>query len=200
METTSRIKWILVMFSLLFVLIFVGWGLSSIARSIFSGSSTTSKAEKVLGVSAKDVDTVRLTVDGPVVASKDHRRYTIAVSRRVVSIKLFSDYGQNVISEKSYQNNEESYSNFVQALDNYNVTSRRRNTNVDDDNNEKGVCPTGYRYILELGDDERRWTTSCTFDAVTGGTSGVRLSPIRKLFSKQIPDFVDIVKGTGLNR
>jgi len=197
MEFTSKLKWIVVVFSLLFFLIFVGWGLSSIARNVFNGSSSTQNSETVKGVNVEDVDTVRFIVDGPVVASTDHRSYKIEISSNVVSMKVFSDYGQKVLREKSYLNNDQAYENFVKSLEKSGATRRQKNTNVDDDYNEKGACPTGRRYILELEDIERRWTTSCQ---KIKGTAINNMSTIRSLFNSQIPDFKELVKDTKLNR
>jgi len=195
MEFASRLKWLIVVFVLLFVLVFVGWGLSAIARSVFSSGSSTA-VEQVQGISVEDVDSIRFYVDGPIVASADHLSYKIEVSRQVVSMTVYSDYGQTVLKEKSYTNNDEAYQNLVDALEKANATARVKDTTAEDDQNDQGSCPAGKRYILELGDVERRWTTSCV---TIKGTAGGKMKTIRTLMNKQIPDYTELVKGTKLN-
>ncbi len=198
MEFASKLKWILIIFILLFVLILVGWGLSAVARSVFSGSNDkdTSVVVEPVETSINGVSTVSYTVDGPVVASSLHRSYKIDVSSSVVRMRVFSDFGQKVISEKSYTNNETAYSNFVFSLERANATARFEGTDEEDDVADQGVCPKGYRYILAIGDDIRRWTTSCDR---TQGTAAGQMTTIRSLFIKQIPDFSALIKDTGLS-
>lgn len=198
MEFASKLKWILIVFILLFVLILVGWGLSAVARSVFNNSpdKDSSVVVEPVDTSIAGVSTVSYTVDGPVVASSLHRSYKIEVSSNVVTMRVFSDFGQKVISEKSYTNNETAFSNFVFSLERANATARFEGTDEEDDIADQGVCPKGYRYILEIGDDVRRWTTSCDR---TQGTAAGQMTTIRALFIKQIPDFKDLIKDTGLS-
>lgn len=201
MEITSKLKWVLVVFALLFVLIFIGWGLSSIAKSVFnnkdSSSSTVVEEEQAAGSSLEGVSVVRYIVDGPIVASAEQRSYVIEITAASANMKVYSDYGQKVVSEKSYPNNAEAYSNFIQSLEKANALARFEKTDTDDDYADKGACPKGKRYILEIGDEERRWTTSCDR---TEGTAAGRMTTMRELFVKQIPDFDVLVKGTDLTR
>ncbi len=197
MELASKMRWVIVVFVVLIVIVFLGWGLSAIARSIFSAGSDSTQVEETAGPSIDGAASVRYIVDGPIVASKDHRRYEIDISERVVMMRLLSDYGQKVITEKSYQNNAEAYDTFIEALSQARATARVSGTTTEDDYNEQGVCPTGQRYILEVGDIIRRWTASCDRKL---GTAGGKMTTMRNLFIKQVPDFNDIVKDTTLNR
>ena len=198
MEFASKLKWILIIFILLFVLILVGWGLSAVARSVFSGSNDkeTVVVEEQADTSINGVSTVSYTVDGPVVASSLHKSYKVEVSSSVVTMRVYSDFGQRVIAERSYINNETAYSNFVFSLERAKATARFEGTDEEDDKADQGVCPKGYRYILEIGDDIRRWTTSCDR---TLGTAAGQMTTIRSLFNKQIPDYTSLIKGTGLS-
>ena len=198
MEFASKLKWILIIFILLFVLILVGWGLSAVARSVFSGSNDkeTVVVEEQADTSINGVSTVSYTVDGPVVASSLHKSYKVEVSSSVVTMRVYSDFGQRVIAERSYINNETAYSNFVFSLERAKATARFEGTDEEDDKADQGVCPKGYRYILEIGDDIRRWTTSCDR---TQGTAAGQMTTIRSLFNKQIPDYTSLIKGTGLS-
>ena len=195
MELISKLRWVIVVLLALLALVFVGWGISTLARGLLSGFGSDTPTQQVQGVQAVDVDVVRYTVDGPVVASSEHERYTIEVSRNVVIMKVFSDYGQTVVREKSYRNNPVAYENFVKSLDTARATRRISGTDLDDDEADLGRCPDGKRFILEIGDDVRRWSTSCKN---VEGTAGGRIQAIGELFSDQVPDFRDLLKGTRL--
>jgi Na+-transporting methylmalonyl-CoA/oxaloacetate decarboxylase gamma subunit len=198
MELASKLRWVLVIFVMLFVLIFVGWGLSAIARSVFNrGSSDSATVDETVTTDLQGIRVVRYIVDGPVVASADHRRYSIEINPNIVMMRLYSDYGQKVIAEKSYVNNTESYSAFMSALEQANAAARYEGTDEDDDIADEGVCPDGRRYIIELGSDIRRWTTSCDRKQ---GTAAGKMTTMRKLFAKQVPDFEAMVEDTVLNR
>lgn len=198
MELASKLRWVLVVFIVLFILIFVGWGLSAVARNVFSGRSSNSTAvEDVETTKLDGVSVARYVVDGPVVASAEHRRYMIEVSRSVVLMRVYSDYGQTILKEKSYTNNFEAFDTLIKSLEEANATARYAGTDVDDDVADQGVCPTGRRFILEIGDDLRRWTTSCDRK---DGTAAGKMTTLRSLFTKQVPDFDEMVKGTSLNR
>lgn len=196
MEFVSKIRWIIVIFVVLIGLIFIGWGLSTIARSVFAGtSSSTETIAEEEAVSFIDLDRVSFETSGPIVAKEEHRSYIIEVTERVVSIKVYSDYGQKVIAEESYLNNEAAFESFVNALDKANADTRYKDTKPEDDFAEKGACPTGRRYVLELGDIERRWSTSCSSER---GNAGGNMVKIRNLFASQIPEFSTFIKGTNL--
>jgi Na+-transporting methylmalonyl-CoA/oxaloacetate decarboxylase gamma subunit len=198
MEFTSKLRWILVVFVLLFFLIFIGWGLSAIARSVFNrNSANQATVETTENTSLEGIRVARYIVDGPVVASVDHRKYVIEVSPSVVMMRVYSDYGQKVVAEKSYSNNPEAFDAFMKSLEGANATARYANTDEDDDIADTGICPDGRRFIVELGNDIRRWTTSCDRKQ---GTAAGKMTTMRKLFAKQIPDFDALVKNTELNR
>jgi hypothetical protein len=198
MEFASRLRWALVIITVVIALILVSWGLFSIANSIFRSGSSSNSATLIDEAFAYDVNsaaTAKLIVDGPVVANQEHKSYVIEVSQNVVSMKVYSNYGQKLVSEKSYQNSEEAYETFLSALDQLDVTARLKNTNNDTDYEEQGVCATGKRYILELDNDVRRWSTSCS---VKQGTAAASMRSVRLLFQKQVVDYRELVRGTGL--
>ncbi len=198
MELGSKLRWILVIFILLFTLIFVGWGLSAIARNIFNRPDTqVEDAESTARPSLDGITSVRYIVDGPVVATTDQRRYIIEVTPNAVTMRLYSDYGQKVIKEKTYSNNFAAYDAFLESLEEANAAARYSGTTEEDDSADQGVCPDGRRYIIEIGDDTRRWTTSCNRK---DGTAAGKMTTMRTLFSKQVPDFKDMISGTTLGR
>jgi len=196
MELVSKLRWVLVVLAILLLLAIAGWGVAAIARNVissFSGSDAT--ISDLSDIDLVSADTVRYTVSGPVVATEDHRSYTIEASKHVVIMRVYSNYGQIVVKEKSYQNNELAYDNLLESLDNQSATRRLKGTDTEDDFAELGACSSGRVHVLEIGDDIRRWRTSC--EGVLG-TAGGNMVSIRKLFAAQVPDFREMIKGTKL--
>lgn len=201
MEFASKLRWFLVITAFILFLILVGWGLYSIASSIFrsgvensggSGSQqTTSSPEDTVLFSAQ----ASIETEGPVVAASEQFSYKIEVSSGVVSMRVYQAYGAKLFREKSYLNSPESYDAFLHALSTMNVTARREGSSPEDDFSETGICPTGRRYVFELDSSLRRWSTSCSAEQ---GTAGFSMGPVRSLFQRQVPDFSELVSGTGL--
>lgn len=195
MEFASKLRWFLVVITMVIFLILVGWGLYSIARNLFNSNATNTTDTVIVDESLDYIGTARIYVDGRVVANSDHRSYSIDVSSGVVTMKVYSSYGQNVIKEQSYKNTSEAYTTFMNALASYNVPDRINGTTEEDDYQESGVCPTGQRYILELDNSIRRWSTSCSANQ---GTAGFSMSRVLTLFQRQVPDFNDLISGVRL--
>ena len=195
MEFVSKLRWVIVILAMLFVLALTGWGIASIMRSLFDGGDS-SRVEIPEFSTVLDADTVRYTQRGPVIATDEHRSYTIEVSRNVVIMRLYSDYGQTIIDERSYQNNEVAYETLVEALDEYSADARVSGTTEENDFEDIGACPSGKVYVVEIGDDIRRWRSDCVETAA--GTAAGNMQGIRTLFTAQIPDFRDVIKGTKL--
>ena len=130
---------------------------------------------------------VRLTVDGQVNGDDLHRAIRITVGKNQRKLEVIQGYQGNVIDSKTQDNNESAYDVFLRSLNNAGFTKERK-TKITD---ERGVCPTGNRYIYELtnteNNDLRRWSTSCG-----AGTFGGQSQLIRSLFQSQITDYETI--------
>lgn len=194
MEFASRIRWVALIAAFCIFLILVGWGLFSIARSIFDTTGGSNTAETTESVVVETAASARFIVQGPVVAREDHRSYEITVSPSVVTMTVFSDYGGAVIGQESYQNSQDAFDEFIASLAKLDLTDRRSGTTEDDDEAEIGACATGRTMIVEV-DTLRRWRTTCDDG---GGTSAISLSPVSRFFRAQVPDYTDLVSGTGL--
>ncbi len=195
MEFTSRLRW-LVLITIMFIsLILVGWGLFSIANSLFKSAAGGNTVQQTSPYDVSSTLTAKLTVEGPVIAASEQRSYVIEVSAGVVSMKVYKNYGSVLLKEKSYQNNKESYSTFLSALNYLKITSKRKSTAVESNGTSRGVCPSGKRYIVELDREINRWSTSCS---VKQGNLDAPMIRIRSLFKKQIPDFSKLLKGVNL--
>ncbi len=191
MELASKLRWILVIAVTAIALILVCWGLLSIARNTFGGDDIPTEQQEE--TTLESTNTASFSVDGPVVANSLHRSYRIDVSERVVTMTVFGSYGASVLDSKSYQNTSVSYNTFLSALDNADVTARARRTSSADDFQEVGVCASGSRFVLELDEDLRRWSTTCG-----DGTAGFDMSAVESLFQLQVPDFDTLIGDTGL--
>lgn len=192
MEFASKLRWFLVVVASILVFILISWGLYSVAKSIFDSGAknNSSRVSDVAADNTADIlntSQVSLIVEGPVVAKSEQKSYKIDVSENVVTMTVYGSYGQNVLGQKSYVNNQESYTAFMSALANIGVPKRFAGTTVEQDTQETGVCASGYRYIVELDSYIRRWSTSCS--GKNQGTAGFNMTSTRTLFQRQVPDF-----------
>lgn len=199
MEFASKLRWILVIVVSVIFLILVCWGLYSIARNTFSPNdedgTSVSEQEQVDEGSVRSTARAVYTVDGPIVANNEHRSYRIEVTNNSVVMKVYSGYGSSVIAESSYPNTSDSYTAFLSALSNANVTALARGASDQDEFAEIGACATGRKFIVELDSTLRRWSTSCNR---VQGNAGFTMSQVGSLFQRQVPDYSTLVRGTGL--
>lgn len=158
-----------------------------VIRGLSGGGSDTAQERKAL-VSYANTDTeVRLTVDGPIVADQQHNSARITVNRNLTTIDVFSGYQDNRVNGNSFANNEESYAQFLRALDLAGFSLGV--TDVDAaQKDSRGTCARGSRYTLEIVNETRTiqnfWATNCGKE----GTFKGQLGPVSQLFQRQIPD------------
>ena len=173
--------------SIIFLLVCIGliWLFVLLITRAFTGSNTTTTTqptEKLTSYAPTDTVT-EMYVDGPIVLNQEHDAVRIAVSRSESRIEILTGYDGQVTDQRSYPNTEESYRNFLAALDVLGFTQGGVKNN---EPLEDGTCPAGSRYVFKLsnGNDIRRsWATSCG-----GGNYGGKAASTRALFVKQIPD------------
>jgi hypothetical protein len=149
----------------------------------FSGDSTT-KDRTPLSEYANTDALVRLTVDGRIVSEQEHRAYQITVGRSEVRVETLKGYEYETLETRTYENNQESFNNFLRALD---LAGYTRGIEDGDNRDERGVCAEGYRYVYEIlsgtSEVQRFWATSCKgFGTFKGSAPAVKL-----LFDKQVP-------------
>lgn len=206
MEYGSRLRTVIVSLIAIIFLIFLGWGIASIAKSIFSSDKPkTASSDDVEGASVVDLDdisptssSVKLTIDGAVVASEEQRSITIEVSSSMVEMYVYKDYGQTIINHVTRQNSQEAYVNFLKSLKASRFANVREGADQSEDD-ARGKCADGRRYISEVKEiDEtiiKLWSTSCS---QTQGTSGARMAKVRALFKKQVPEYTELTKDINL--
>jgi hypothetical protein len=128
-----------------------------------------------------------MTVDGPIISEQEHQAYRITVGRSETRIETLQGYEYEIIETKTYENNQQSFTNFLRALDLAGYSRGLKNApRVAQD--ERGVCATGNRFVFEITNGtselQRYWTTTC------GGGQGTfkgSKEQVKQLFDHQIP-------------
>lgn len=164
---------------------------------IFRGGSDPAApdAPKQLVDYANTNVTVQLIEDYPVNADQTHRQVTTKVGRDVATFTVESGYQGTVLREKSYTNNPTSYANFLRSLQLAGFNTANSDKTLQD---ERGFCPMGRRYIMEIKDNERTvqrlWSTSC---GNIGSFQG-KMDVVQRLFRAQIPEYNALTRGVQL--
>jgi hypothetical protein len=137
----------------------------------------------------------RLTIDGKVVGDNEHRAVRITVNKDYRTIDILKGYSGDVLSSQSFPNTSEGFETFLYALENAGFAKERKAKITD----ERGVCPSGRRFIYELienGEQKlRSWSTSCED---THGTFNGSRGSVRSLFQDQIPEYRKVVDDVDL--
>jgi hypothetical protein len=127
---------------------------------------------------------VRLTVDGRIVSEQEHQAYQITVGRSEVRLETLKGYEYETIETRTYTNNQESYYNFLRALDLAGFTDGTEDPNNRD---ERGACADGQRFVYEIlsgtSEVQRTWSSSCRGQGNFKGDAAAA----RQLFEKQVP-------------
>lgn len=136
---------------------------------------------------------VQLTIDYPINAEQIHRQETIRVGRDAAIFTAYEGYEGRIVRTQSYPNNATAYANFLRALQ---LVGFSNGDNSEALKDERGYCPEGNRYIMEIIDGtrniQRYWSTSCgNIGSFKGKTSNVI-----NLFQKQIPDYGKLSSNT----
>jgi hypothetical protein len=134
---------------------------------------------------------VQLFIDGPIVAPEDHNALSITVNQYSISFALYQGYQGNVINYQLYNNDENSFQNFLASLYYAGFMDGRTVPYA----NNLGLCATGDKYDLYLNYDgqtiEHYWTTSCSniISSYTGN-----MAATLDLFNAQIPNIKTITQ------
>lgn len=198
MELSSRIRWGAVIIAVLLLLVGGIIGISSIARNIFtSNDSSSEQSEEKAPLSDYNRPGVNviLEVQGPVVAKEKYNSYRLIVSRTNRVMQVIQGYDNTVVKEERLDNTEAAFDVFLESLGRagFDKTSGKFK-----DEDEKGVCANGRRYIFEIVDNDveafRAWKTSC--DKNLGSSAAP--TAVRTLFQKQFPNFAKFTAGLNL--
>lgn len=140
---------------------------------------------------------VEFTASGPIVGEQQFKSYRITVGRDQTGIEIRNGYEANIVDQRSYTNNQESYTNFLRALD---VAGYTKGVKDSPNKDERGMCADGERYVMQIKDGsrdvQRFWSSSCRGQGTFGGDT----AEVRQLFVKQIPqaEFTKLTRGLGL--
>lgn len=164
----------------------------------FGGGEAPQKKDPLSNLANTDT-MVRMTVDGPIVSDAEHQAYRVTVGQSEVRIETLKGYEYDSVETLTYQNNSQAYNNFLRALD---IAGFDKGAEKVDSQNEdeRGVCSTGSRYIMETIDGtsqvQRYWSTSCGGQGTFKGNT----QQVKQLFNNQIPkkDFTKLTRGLRL--
>ncbi len=128
----------------------------------------------------------QLTISGPVTADQTHQSVQISVGATQTTFQIMQGYQGRVTISKTFENNQSSYSVFLQALT---VSGFGRGTNVQIPN-KYGYCATGETYTYELvengSDILNYWSTSC---GTSYGNFRGNTPQTVALFQAQVPNY-----------
>ena len=155
------------------------------------------KTTKALADYASTEAEVRMTIDGPVNADQTHQQIRITVDNNVTTYEQIQGYQDTVVNSQNFDNNENSYSNFLYALGHAGFTKGDITKALA---NDKGYCPLGNRYIFELIDNgkdvQRFWGTSCGGHAPKTYRGNLNLTIT--LFQAQVPNYQNLTQDLNL--
>jgi hypothetical protein len=162
---------------------------------LFGGRGTDEVREPLMVEYSQRPAEVIYTARGRIVGDEEFRSVRITVNRSERIMEVLYGYQEDREVYQTYPNNAEAYTTFMLALGQSGYGNER---NVDNDD-ERGVCPLGRRFVYELvdGGDQilRSWSTSCS--SRSGSFAG-NANQVRKLFEAQIPDYRDLTRGVRL--
>jgi len=138
---------------------------------------------------------VRMVVDGPVTANETHNKVVVTVNRDKTVYEQINGYDGKVIKSESFDNNENSYTNFLSALQR---ASYMRGDKDPDHTNYRGYCSLNNRYIFSLSQDNKTiqqfWTTDCGSPKTYFGNFYLTYT----LFQAQVPNYSDLTSELNL--
>lgn len=160
----------------------------------FTGGSGTPQNQIDLNSYANTTAVMQMTIDGPINADQTHNQVQVTVGRDETTLQVLSGYQGKVVFTKTFDNNQDSYTQFLHALTITGYTEGNSDPSVRD---ERGRCPTGERFVFEAvsgGQDVLRWWS----DSCGEGNFRGRPDIVRNLFKAQVPDYNKLTLGTGL--
>ncbi len=163
-----------------------------------SGSgSSSAKVTKVVNYENDDDAAVSWTQQGRLVGEDQRQAIRVTITRNKRQVEVLSGYPERVERSTEFANSPEGFSAFTRALDNAGFGKERTVIQPD----ERGVCPTGNRFIYEVKDAGqqimRTWSDSCnTANGTFGG--GRTAAQIGGLFKSQITDYSKFISGVRL--
>ncbi|MBC7746474.1 hypothetical protein H7Y40_00640 [Pedobacter sp.] len=175
--------------SIVFIFI-VGAIFFAISGGLFGGADRRSADTQTTVTDIFVGRSVRMTVNGPIVANENRQSYQIDVGLDSRTLQGFQGYDLTVAASSSLNNNRQAYTQFVYALSRADYGKERRLSDADAD--DRGVCATGKVYTFEILDNGRSvsqlWAASCSNTKGTLAATSTQVKSIKSLFDLQIPN------------
>ena len=190
----QNLKYVIAVIAII-LFIFLGYELIHLVTRPAKSNKTTSVVAPVVKPLSDYAGTnaaVRVTIEGPVIASEQRRAIQITVSRDQRTIDVMEGYRGLVLKTKSYDNDQAAYDIFLRALSGMGFTGNKKPLVSDGET----LCAAGTHFYYELIDtgsdkeDFKYWSISCGLKYGSASGNG---PAIRDLFSKQFPDYTDFV-------
>jgi hypothetical protein len=125
-------------------------------------------------------------IDDPTQIDQAHSQVKITVSQTQNEIDIIQGYQGNVTQSRTYPSNSSAYGAFLASLQLMGFT--KASVLVDTQQDYRGFCPTGERYVFTFNDGSREvintWAVSCGSQGTYRGNKSATLD----LFSRQIPE------------
>lgn len=170
-----------------------------IRNIVESNNPTTKKVTTTKQVvnQLKENTTLRLRVEGPVIADEKHQSMQIDITLTSRTVTLYKTYQKTEFKKTTYANNKKAFDAFAQALDRAGYTS----INPDAKNTKyAGECSLGRVYHFEVLQSSKvsqdLWTTSCSVTRSFGGNT----TNVLTLFRNQIPNYREATDGSTVAR
>lgn len=177
---------IAVILGIVVILALLLFGVYRVIRPLLFGNPTKPLNPQVNLLDYTDRDTqVRFSIEGPVTANEIHNTIRIAVTKDNRILEGLNTYDATSVLSQTFPNNAGAFEDFMYALDNAGFIKRDPKATTAD---ERGVCPSGQRYIYELIESgqtvTRLWSSTCG-----GGNFAGQSDVVRTLFQNQIPQY-----------
>ncbi len=169
----------------------------------FSGNKTTTTTTKSTAKAVNYANTnteVTMNVRGRIIADQEHLSYKITVGRSAVQLNTYRGYDGQVIESRTYTNTQESYAEFLRAIDFAGYMNGASNAPADT-KDDRGVCANGRVYAFEVVSgssvNQRFWASNCRN---IRGTFRGDATEVKRLFDRQVPskDFNTLVSSLNL--
>ena len=161
----------------------------------FRPSSPPSSLPSLINYANSDT-TVEMTIDGPINADQEHYQLQMTVGQTLSILNLDKGYEGVVVTSDNYNNNSNSYAEFLRSLDL--AGYRKGNSSSTANSDPRGYCPLGERYSFQIISGGRTvqnyWATTCGGQ----GTFQGNVNLVKTLFMAQMPDFDTVISNTDL--
>ena len=187
----------------LFVVIFLivriagGGSEESALPEVITNQSVSTELPPVnISEQADTASTVRFSIMGTINSLEEHREIRFSISKTQRVVQIIEGYDGKVLKTMRLDNTENSYQQFLYAIDYMGYTEERAEPTLTE---REGVCSHGKQYLYQFTIAglvrSDLWSDSCNRNH---GTFGGDRRRIVALFENQFPEYDSFVRGTRL--